>query len=294
MAVQVGKEEEEEDTAAVGDLTVAFEENLFLSQEEVEEYDRPVTPPAQIQATGLLRDDAPSSSKVDSFVIEERKEVLSVVTWNTHPFRFLNKPEQRMGMARVLSRYDLVLLQEIPCGEKARESLEYFCSVMNPFDFLLSETLTVSSSSLNAILFRRAEWHVVHTTSLSHHLYPPVAALLKRKGDDLKVFVSSVHVSPSSFSATTTTPAKNGTATPARIRAQKETMQARIYSEVTEIHALARAGAALLLLTLWFSWLGTSTGSRLPLSRLTSPCTPYCLLSFPRPSHQGARWTTSS
>ena len=29
MAVQVGKEEEEEDTAAVGDLTVAFEENLF-------------------------------------------------------------------------------------------------------------------------------------------------------------------------------------------------------------------------------------------------------------------------
>ena len=56
-------------------------------------------------------------------------------------FLFLNRPEQRMGMARVLSSYDLVLLQEIPCGEKARESLEYFCSVMNPggdnpFDFL--------------------------------------------------------------------------------------------------------------------------------------------------------------
>jgi len=104
----------------------------------------------------------------------------------------------------------------------------------NPFDFLLSETLTVSSSSLNAILFRQAEWHVVHTTSLSHHLHPPVASLLKRKRDDLKVFVSSVHVSPSSFSATTTTPAKNGAATPARIRAQKDAMQARIYSEVTD------------------------------------------------------------
>jgi len=112
-----------------------------------------------------------------------------VVSWNTHSFRFLNRPEQRMGMARVLSNYDL-LLQEIPCGEKARESLD-FCSVMNPlgdnpFDFLLSETLTASSSSLNAILFRRAEWHVVHTTSLSHHLHPPVAALLKRKRDDLR------------------------------------------------------------------------------------------------------------
>ena len=167
-----------------------------------------------------------------------------------------------------------MLLQEIPCGEKARESLEYFCSVMNPggdnpFDFLLSETLTASSSSLNAILFRRAEWHVVHTTSLSHHLHPPVAVLLKRKKDDLKVFVSSVHVSPSSFS-TTTTPAKNGTATPARIRAQKETMQARIYSDVTEIHALAQGWDAFLLLTLWFSWLGTSTDCHLPLSQLTS------------------------
>jgi len=33
MAAQAGKEEEEkEDTAAVGDLTVAFEENLFLSR----------------------------------------------------------------------------------------------------------------------------------------------------------------------------------------------------------------------------------------------------------------------
>ena len=91
------------------------------------------------------------------------------MSWNTHSFRFLNRAEQRMGMARVLSNYDLVLLQEIPCGEKARESLEYFCQIMNlggdnPFDFLLSETLTASSSSLNAILFKRAEWHVVHTT----------------------------------------------------------------------------------------------------------------------------------
>jgi len=155
-----------------------------------------------------------------------------------------------MGMARVLSRYDLVLLQEIPCGEKARESLEYFCSILNPcgdnpFDFLLSESLTISSSSLNAILFRREDWHVVHTTSLSHHLHPPVAALLKRKKDDLKVFVSSVHISPSSFSTTTTTPAKNGGATPARIRAQKETMQARIYSDLTEIHALAQGWGCL-------------------------------------------------
>jgi hypothetical protein len=64
-----------------------------------------------------------------------------------------------------------------------------------------------------------------------------MAALLKRKSDGLKAFVSSVHVSPSSFS----TPAKNGIeATPARIRAQRDTMQARIYSEVTEIHALAQ------------------------------------------------------
>jgi len=167
---------------------------IFFSQEdeeEKEEHDRPVTPSAQMQATGLFSNDAPPSSKLELFAIAERKEVLSVVSWNTHSFRFLNKPEQRMGMARVLSRYDLVLLQEIPCGEQARESLEYFCSVMNPggdnpFDFLLSETLTASSSSLNAILFRRAEWHVVHTTSLSHHLHPPVAALLKRKRDDLK------------------------------------------------------------------------------------------------------------
>ena len=104
----------------------------FSQDEEVEEYDGPVTPSAQMQATGLFSDDAPPSSKVQPFVIEERKEVLSVVSWNTHSFRFLNKPEQRMGMARVLSSYDLVLLQEIPCGEKARESLEYFCSVMNP------------------------------------------------------------------------------------------------------------------------------------------------------------------
>ena len=130
VAAQAG-EEEEEVAAAVGDLTVAFEENLFLSEDE-EEYDRPVTPPAQIQATGLLSDDAPPSSKLGSFMIEERKEVLSVVSWNTHSFLFLNRPEQRMGMARVLSRYDLVLLQEIPCGVKAKESLEYFCSVMNP------------------------------------------------------------------------------------------------------------------------------------------------------------------
>ena len=43
------------------------EENLFLSQEEEDkEYYRPVTPPAQIQATGLLSDDAPPSSKLDS------------------------------------------------------------------------------------------------------------------------------------------------------------------------------------------------------------------------------------
>ena len=61
----------------------------------------------------------------------------------------------------------------------------------------------------------------------------------------MKVFVSSVNVSPSSFSATTTTPAKNGAATPARIRAQKETMQARIYSDVTEIHALAQGWGCL-------------------------------------------------
>jgi len=113
VATQAGEEEEEEEVAAaVGDLTVAFEENLFLSQDEEveEEYDRPVTPPAQMQATGLFSDDAPPSSKLDSFVIEERKEVVSVVSWNTHSFRFLNKPEQRMGMARVLSHYDLVLL----------------------------------------------------------------------------------------------------------------------------------------------------------------------------------------
>jgi len=205
----VKEEKEEESTAAVGDLTVAFEENLFLSQEE-EEYDRPVTPPAQMPSS----DDAPPSSKLESFVIEERREVLSVVSWNTHSFRFMNRPEQRMGMARVLSRYDLVLLQEIPCGEKARESLEYFCSVINqggdnPFDFLLSETLAVSSSSLNAILFRQDAWHVVHSFS-------------------------------------TTTLAKNGgTATPARIRAQKETMQARIDSDVTEIHALAQGWGCL-------------------------------------------------
>jgi len=85
VAAQVGEEEEEEEevAAAVGDLMVAFEENLFLFEdEEVEEHDRPVTPPAQIQATGLLTDDAPPSSKLDSFVIEERKEVLSVVSWN--------------------------------------------------------------------------------------------------------------------------------------------------------------------------------------------------------------------
>ena len=69
-------------------------------------------------------------------------------------------------------------------------------------------------------------------------IYIPVAALLKRKRDDLKVFVSSVHVSPSSFSVTTT-PAKNRAATPARIRGQKETMQARIYSDVTEIHVFS-------------------------------------------------------
>jgi len=106
VAAQARREEEEEDTeAAVGDLTVATKENHFLSQEE-EEHDRPVTPPAQIQATRLFSDDAPPSSKVQPFVIEERKEVLSVVSWNTHSFRFLNKPEQRMGMARVLSRYD--------------------------------------------------------------------------------------------------------------------------------------------------------------------------------------------
>ena len=91
-----------------------------------------MTPSAQMQATGLFSNDAPPSSKLELFAIAERKEVLSVVSWNTHSFRFLNRPEQRMGMARVLSRYDLVLLQEIPCGEKGRESLEYFCSVMNP------------------------------------------------------------------------------------------------------------------------------------------------------------------
>ena len=65
-----------EGTAAVGDLTVAIAENLCLSQEEeeMEEHDRPVTPPAQIQATGLFSDDAPPSSKLDSFVIEERRK----------------------------------------------------------------------------------------------------------------------------------------------------------------------------------------------------------------------------
>jgi len=40
MTVQVedNEEQEEESTAAVGDLTVAFEENLFLSQEEEEKW----------------------------------------------------------------------------------------------------------------------------------------------------------------------------------------------------------------------------------------------------------------
>jgi len=44
VTAQAGKEEEEEEeaAAAVGDLTVAFEENLFLSQEE-EEHEMPVT-----------------------------------------------------------------------------------------------------------------------------------------------------------------------------------------------------------------------------------------------------------
>jgi len=112
--VSTGKEEEEEEAPeAVGDLTVAFEENLFLSQEEdeeeEEEYDRPVTPPTQMASRG---DEAPPSSQLESFVIEGRKEVLSVVSWNTHSLRFLNRPEQRSGMAPVLSRYDLVLLQD--------------------------------------------------------------------------------------------------------------------------------------------------------------------------------------
>jgi len=167
-------ENEEEAATVIEDLTVTFEENLFLSEndEEDEEYDRPATPPAKALNNG----DAPPSSKLEPFVIEERKELLSGVSWNTHSFRFLNRPEQRMGMARVLCNYDLVLLQEIPCGEKARESLEYFCSIMNPggtnpFDFLSSETLSASSSSLNAILFRQSEWHVVHATLLSHHLH---------------------------------------------------------------------------------------------------------------------------
>jgi len=161
VGAQARREEEEEVAAAVGYLTVAFEEILFLSHEEdeeVEEYDRPVTPPAQIHATELFSNDAPPSSKLEPFVIEERKEVLSVVSWNTHSFRFLNRPELRMGMARVLSHYDLVLLQEIPCGEKARESLEYFCSVMNPGSaFFLFQKTNFSSSTPSIFLKFSAE-----------------------------------------------------------------------------------------------------------------------------------------
>jgi len=82
--------------------------------------------------------------------------------------------------------------------------------------------------------------------------------------------------------------------TPVQVMAQK-IMSIRIYSDVTEIHALAQGGVAfLLLLTLIFSWLGISTDCHLPLSQRTSSCTLCCLLSSPRPLPQGARWTTSS
>jgi len=79
VAAQDGKEEEEEEevAAAVGDLTVAVEGNLFLNDDE--EYDdRPVTPPQPLSS------DAPPSTKLEQFVVEERREVLSVVSWNTH------------------------------------------------------------------------------------------------------------------------------------------------------------------------------------------------------------------
>jgi hypothetical protein len=127
-----------QDELAVGNLTVAFEESFSLQPAQEEEDDRPVTPPPRREYT-----EAPPSSKMaeEPFVIEERKELLSVVSWNTHSFRFMNRQDQRLGMTRVLSSYDLVLLQEIPCGEKARESLEHFCSILdlggnNPFDLL--------------------------------------------------------------------------------------------------------------------------------------------------------------
>jgi hypothetical protein len=119
------------------------------------------------------------------------QEKVSLVSWNTHCFRFVKNAHDYVKMVTTFASRELILLQEISN--------------------------------------RSDKWNVVHSSSAKTSLHPTVVGLFEHSINKRRVFLCSLHVSPTSDSPNSCN----------KIRAQKDVLMRRINHEVLQIIEVA-------------------------------------------------------
>jgi len=105
------------------------------------------------------------------------------------------------------SSFDLVFVQEIPPGDSGQYRLRQLVRSMNTgsplneprFAYLLGRetVVTDTTSQLNAIVYPTS-WKVLHHTSLTSFLHPPIMAWFKpAESSSTTILAASFHISPS-------------------------------------------------------------------------------------------------